>query len=88
MGWMVLFLYVIIHLRHKTIVKKIDNDVISPSDFTIFIRKIPLKTTVDELKTWLEEKSLPQGKTAPIVKINLAYDIDDFPDLQDDEEEW
>lgn len=87
MCWTVLFIYVIVHLRHKSIVRRIDQGLISPSDFTLFVRNIPTDTKEEELQQWLEEKSLPSGP-AKIVKINLTYDIDEFVDLQDKYEYW
>jgi len=87
MVWTVLFVYVVIHLRHKGIVKTIDAGLISPSDFTLFVRNIPTDTKPEELQQWLEEKSLPEGK-ATIVKINLTYDVDEFVELQEKYEKW
>lgn len=54
MGWTILIIYVITHLRHKNIVELIDRDTITPSDFTIYLRKLPKDATEKEIKTWIE----------------------------------
>ena len=82
MEWSLLVIYVVIHLRHKNLYQKIDEDQISPPDFTIYLRDIPRTATVDEIKEWVYAYGLPDGKRPDIVKVNLAYDIDEFVECQ------
>ena len=82
MAWCLLIIYVVVHIRHKDMVRQIDDDQISPPDFTIYIRNIPKDATVEEIRKWIDENALPEGKKPDIVKINLAFDIDEFVEYQ------
>jgi hypothetical protein len=43
-AWFLLVVHVLLFFRAKQIVRKIDDSVISPSDFNLFITRIPLNT--------------------------------------------
>lgn len=56
-----------------------DKENISPSDYTLMLKKIKENPEVpldydQELKTLMMEKGIP-GKTANVVKINLCFDL-------------
>ena len=54
MGWTLLVIYVIAFYRLNHIVEEIDEGVVSPSDFTIFLRNIPKDAKEHEIKEWIE----------------------------------
>ena len=81
MEWSLLAVYVVLQLRHKKLSQTVDDEQISPPDFTIYMRNIPRDATADEIKEWIQTNGLPDGKIPDIVKVNLAYDIDEFVEV-------
>ena len=64
----------------KELAKQIDYGVISPSDFTIEVRKIPKMKSEEELLQ-LFSTSYPKRNT-PVLKVVKAYKVDEIIELQ------
>lgn len=64
---------------------ELDRGIVSPSDFTIIIRKLPQGNyTSDELKKFIEQWWKEQYfdvRECTIVKINIAYDIFEYSEF-------
>jgi hypothetical protein len=69
--------YPLLAIRHKRLVKIIDEGTITPSDFTLEFSHLPKDLDVEEFKEWAEQNSV-ENKIIQIAKVNLAYDIDDY----------
>ena len=68
----ILFLLYILFSKFQAVVnRKIDENCITPSDFTVMAFNIPLKTTENELKHWIENF---HGFSS-IKSITLWYDV-------------
>lgn len=54
------------------VVKKIDEENVSPGDFTVMVSNLPKQKSKDEIKEWLL-----QHQEGEICGINLCYDLKD-----------
>lgn len=68
----------------KVINSKIDQDNLTPSDYTIIVKNIPLKLNIDYAKELhhIFTNNAAEGKKLNIAKIVLVYDIDYLIELE------
>lgn len=58
--------------------EEIDLSITSPSDYTVLITGLGHKFEVEKLKKFIEERGRDDNMPAKVVKINLAYKIDEY----------
>lgn len=63
------------YLRRKD--EEIDLFITTPSDYTIWVKNLPLDVSEEEIKDFFSKNTVP-GTTVEIVKINFPYDIREF----------
>ena len=71
--------------RHKKVEMRLDNDNISPSDYTIQVSELPTTEKEEDIKTFFEN-CIP-NQTITISKVSLAYFVEDYVNLKNLKEE-
>ena len=67
----IMFLVIIMtRTRIKYLSHQLDDDVITPSDFTLHLKHLPKDKTQEEVREWLEKEYNLQ-----IEEVNFSYDI-------------
>lgn len=57
--WLLLFADHVLNVRHKRLIKALDFAMITPSDYTVMIKNLPLELNVEELSRFLEANGRP-----------------------------
>jgi hypothetical protein len=63
------------YLRRKD--EEIDLFITTPSDYTIWVKNLPLDINEQEIKDFFSNNTVP-GTTVEIIKVNFPYDIREF----------
>jgi len=57
--WLLLFADHVLNVRHKRLIKVLDFAMITPSDYTVMVKNLPLELNVEELSRFLEVNGRP-----------------------------
>lgn len=60
----------------------IDMMINTPSDYTCVVKGLGKNFTAEEVKEFFQNYGRWDGKTAEVVKVNIAYNIRDFVDVE------
>jgi len=66
--------------RHKAVEMKLDNDILSPSDYTLQVSELPVKEKEEDIQNFFET-CIP-NRTIKISKIVMAYFVEDYVNLK------
>ena len=64
-------------------------DLITPADFTLFIREIPKHVTKSDIEEWVQKNGVPKNMEKPqIYNISLIYDSRKFIEYEEEYLYW
>ena len=66
-----IFISMLLKTQQESIIQRVDDKLITPSDFTIMVYNIPKDKTSNELKQWLEDHHWGSD----ILSVSYCYDI-------------
>jgi len=78
----VIIAYHIIRPKLRQIEQEIDILLITPSDYTCIVKGLGKHFDKEEVKDFFENYGRWDGKPAEVVKVNMAYNIREFVELE------